>query len=438
MKNLYLLVLVFALNSIGVFAQCETEPMIAAGKTLRKLKISNQSATEYLLKLKASATGASWQKAQAEAAVLTVFVDDKYNQDIILFAGEETFEYQALLGNLSTGKHEISIIINEARSAPLVKQVKIQTVSAVPSANPANDSKHLATINAPFIYLRPDTIDKFSDIPLLTYYEVFDEPENVKRIRYTTIFTNEDGGTASAALMARWGRMTDIEWIYEIRVAPNGGILSEIYQGANHVTKNFQGKRFSSHPIIFDATVNNNFADTGCSALRVSPLLVAANLTNGSRETVMDKFSWTYQIMAQEAIREGRVNPANLSVNTIADLRDYWYLEIRSEPEKAAVSVEIENGQEKSLSDFGDQRLRVERPGFFRIAVRKPTGLTKDFPDSVNLVCSQIAGQPKGFCRNLQLVKIVRLDRLFLPHEKMLTAQPQNIGTGQKISFKIE
>ncbi len=77
---------------------------------------------------------------------------------------------------------------------------------------------YIATINAPFIYARPDTIDKFSDIPLITYYEIFDEPENIKKIRYTTIFSNEDGGTQSAALMARWGRITDIEWIYEMRV----------------------------------------------------------------------------------------------------------------------------------------------------------------------------------------------------------------------------
>ena len=33
-------------------------------------------------------------------------------------------------------------------------------------------------------------------------------------LQYTAIFSNEDGGTSTRALMARWGRTTDIEYIY--------------------------------------------------------------------------------------------------------------------------------------------------------------------------------------------------------------------------------
>ena len=434
-------------QAFGIFAQCDGEPTLSAtGKVLKELKISNQptESRDYLITLKAKVSGASWQKANAEAAVLTVFVDGKYNQDIILFAGDETFEYQAILGKLSEGIHRIQIVRNEARSAPNAKNVKIQIVSIIPFANLFNYSKqglfpsYIATINAPFINLRPDTIDKFSDIPLLTYYEIFEEPDKIWRIRYTTIFTNEDGGTQSAALMARWGRMTDIEWIYEIRVRENGEILSEIIQGANHETKNFKGQRFGSHPLLFDSTVNNNFADAGCSALRVSPKLIQANLTNSSRETVMDANPWTYRIMAEEAIREGRVNPAKLGANTIADPRDYLYLEIKTEPENAAVSVEIENGKEKSLSDFGDRRLRIERPGFVRIAVRKPVEMTKNLPGTVNIICSAISSGKTGNCRNLELRKIVWLDGNYLPREKRLSADARNIKTGEKAIFIIQ
>ena len=34
-------------------------------------------------------------------------------------------------------------------------------------------------------------------------------------LRYSVIFSNEDGGTATPALLARWGRTTDIEMAYE-------------------------------------------------------------------------------------------------------------------------------------------------------------------------------------------------------------------------------
>jgi hypothetical protein len=256
-------------------------------------------------------------------------------------------------------------------------------------------------------------------------------------MRYTTVFTNEDGGTQSAALMARWGRMTDIEWIYEIRVNSAGEIISEIYQGADHQTKNFTGPRLASHPLILDATVNNNFADTGCSALRVSPILVKAELSNGSRETMMDANPWTYRMMAEEAIREGRVDPTNLGANTIADPRDYFYVEIESAPENAAVSVEIGQGDEKSLSDWGDAHLRVDRPGFVRIAVRKPIGLKNDLPEAISLVCSAVKPETNGVCRNFRPVKIVWLDPSFAPLEKPLKAAPKDIETGQKYEFKV-
>ena len=52
---------------------------------------------------------------------------------------------------------------------------------------------------------------------LLMYYEILHEANGNLIVRYTAIFTNEDGGTQTAALMARWGRATDIEWVYQIR-----------------------------------------------------------------------------------------------------------------------------------------------------------------------------------------------------------------------------
>lgn len=448
MKNLLLLLAIIATSSAAK-GQCRDVPLSGStGKTLIERKIVNrsQTASEYLLTVRAAVAGASWQKKGAEAAVLTVFVDGRYYQDMILFAGEKTFEYRALLGQLEPGEHILRLVRNERRSAPGAGQVKITELTIEPLENTfGRGSKgdaaleRLAAINAPMIGLRPDTIDKFSDIPLLTYYEIFYETDKTLIVRYTTVFTNEDGGTASRALLARWGRLTDIEWIYEIRVDPAGKILSENYQAANHVTKDFKGKRFGSHPVLFDATVNNNFADEGCSPLRVSPVLTRARLDDGSRETVMDAFSWTYRIMAEEAFREGRIASENLGANRVADPRDYFYLEIQSEPQRAAVSAEIESAGETARSDYADARLRVDRPGFVRIAVPRPAGLKTDFPASVGVVCSEIAGAAKGLCAKTRLVKIVRLDRFFYPREKTLKgAESRDIEAGSKAVFKIE
>jgi hypothetical protein len=445
MKKLFWIIVLLTCLPYGIFAQCENSSTIAAtGKILKELIVkkakSNSAEAELGLRVKASVKGASWQIKGAEAAVITVFVDGKYNQDVILFDGEESFEYQMLLGKYNFDEHRITIVHNKARSAPNVGTVKIHAaVSTVIDNSKASDSsifRYFATINAPIIFARPDTIDKFSDIPLLTYYEIFDEPENVKKIRYTTIFTNEDGGTQSAALMARWGRMTDIEWVYEIRVNAVGEILSEIIQGANHETKNFTGQRFGSHPLIFDTTVNNNFADSGCSVLRVSPQLVEANLSNGSRETVMDKFPWTYQIMAREAIREGRVNPEKLGANTIADPRDYLYAEIYSELTNAAIALETEMPDGKMISsDAGNKLLRVNRPGFVRIALRLPKEFSKSTPTKFAIRCDAVSTDNAGFCENINLLKVVRLDRNYLPHEVKIKANPQTVKSSEKAFF---
>lgn len=448
MKFTILIFLFCTLFSTKISANCEVEPTVEnTGKILKEIKIEKRRDAKTLepdtneigLFIKASVKNASWQKSGSEAAVLTIFVDGKYNQDAILFAGEKVFEYQLLLGKFDSGEHKITIVLNQKHSAPNVSNVRINSISATRFDDliaTKSIPDYFATINAPVIYLRPDTIGKFSDIPLLTYYEIFDEPENIKRIRYTTIFTNEDGGTQSAALMARWGRMTDIEWIYEMRVTEKGEMISETYQAANHETKNFGGKRFASHPLFLDATVNNNFADTGCSALRVSPILIKANLTNGSRETVMDKNPWTYQIMAQEAIREGRINSEKLSANVVADLREYLYAEIYSEPENAAITFDVETPDGKIISsDSGNKTLRVNRPGYVRIALRLPTDLKNTKKLNASVRCHSIEANKEAVCRNIRLLKIVRLDRDFLPHETKIEVSSKTIKAGETAEF---
>ena len=52
-------------------------------------------------------------------------------------------------------------------------------------------------------------------------------------LKYSVIFSNEDGGTPGVALMARWGRTTDIELAYEVEVR-NGRAVQGRYQGPDH------------------------------------------------------------------------------------------------------------------------------------------------------------------------------------------------------------
>jgi len=452
MKNLLWTILLTALLSFVAFAQCENEPRLEqTGKVLALKKFKtplavtkkNSAENEVYLSLEASATNGAWNKKSAEAATLTLFVDGKYNQDVILFAGNEKFDYRVLLGEFSGGEHTLSIVLNDPRSAPNAKEVRIYSADVLPLSKAArtqnNAGDFAALVNAPILYARPDTVDKFSDVPLLTYYEVFPIGENAFKIRYTIIYSNEDGGTQTAALMARWGRATDIEWVYEIEFK-DGEIVSEVYQGANHETKKYAGKRiFGNHPVIFDATVNNNFSDTGCSELRSAQLPVKVDLSKKSRETIMDENAWTYRVMAQEASREGRVNAAKLDANTIADPRDYLYAEIYSEPKGAAIALEAETSSgEKFSSDSGYAALRVSRDGYVRIAMRLPKDSAANFPAAFAVACYAVSNDGSvrdGSCQNLRLIKLVLLNENYQPIIKKIDSPPQNVKIGDKAVF---
>lgn len=439
MKNLLLFISLLLAATISLNAQCPEITIEEAGKKLASQPFNltqAESNSEIILNLTASAKNTSWATKNAESAVLTVFLDGKYQQDIILFYGAEKFNYKALLGKLNAGKHKLEIVLNRKRTAKKSGEVSISSVKIKPylAKTPADQ---LAISHTPFLYVRPDTIDRFSDIPTLTFYEILPIKENSYLIRYTTIFSNEDGGTQTAALMARWGRTTDIEWVYEIEIE-NGKVVSEKFQGANHVTKNFSGSRlFGNHPALYDVTVNNNFADTGCSALRAAQIPIRADLTAKSRETLMDENPWIYRIMAEEAIREGRINPEKLGANTIADLRDYVYAEIHNEPQESAISLEAKTSDGKTYSSDGDNKfLRVDRKGFIRIALLLPRNARRNSSLTFSIVCySKDVNNQTGGCQKTNLLKIVTLGEDFSPQETKIKTNPFSLRLNERATF---
>ena len=89
---------------------------------------------------------------------------------------------------------------------------------------------------------------------------------------YTVIFTHEDGGTPTDRLMARWGRSTDIEYVYGIRRSGSGSAAVEEYQGSKHEILPFRGTREGRHPLLWVVTDNNMVSDTGPEdAVRFAP-----------------------------------------------------------------------------------------------------------------------------------------------------------------------
>src|SRR6266540_6741434 len=128
------------------------------------------------LEIEARSPGASWGREGAEAAALLVSVDGLSNQDLLLWAGDELFQYRVMLGHLTKGKHIVSVALNLPRSAPGAQIAEVKSLRPLPLAptrrSDGEDEDQLALTHSPVLYARANTIDHFTDIPLLMYYEI--------------------------------------------------------------------------------------------------------------------------------------------------------------------------------------------------------------------------------------------------------------------------
>src|SRR2546421_7410149 len=164
-----------SLNVAGIHlavAQSSSQPTTALATETFNLP----EETELGLEIEARSPGASWAREGAEAAAVLISVDGAYNQDLLLWAGDELFQYRVMLGRLTKGKHTVSVALNLARSAAgahlaEVKSLRPLLLAAAPRSGAAKEDQ-LALAHSPVLYARANTIDHFTDIPLLMYYEI--------------------------------------------------------------------------------------------------------------------------------------------------------------------------------------------------------------------------------------------------------------------------
>jgi hypothetical protein len=438
--QLLLSLLIYTSTAMRLTAQSTSQ----ASEALASESLNLAEDMEVGLEIEGRSPDASWARPGAEAAALLVLVDGVYNQDLLLWAGGELFRYRVLLGRLSKGKHTLSVALNPSRSAPRAQRAEVKALRPLPfattSQSKVDDDDHLALAHSPVLYARANTIDRFTDLPLLMYYEILHEGTGDLIVRYSAIFTNEDGGTQTAALMSRWGRATDIEWVLQLR-ARAGRIIEETYQGVEHETKSFSGSRIAgSHPLLAVASDNNNFSDLACSAVRFAPLPTRAHLETATRESVMDAYPQSYRVMTEELIREQRISEAPADINTIADPREYLYIEAASEQKGAALAFDVKvAGQPGPFSsDMGNARLRIDRSGNFRTAVRLPKGASAGMVESITARCHETTApiERRG-CNNMKLMRVLMLDQSFvtrtLPFQDQ---QPSSLAVGETKVFK--
>jgi len=217
-----------------------------------------------------------------------------------------------------------------------------------------------------------------TDAPLLMWYETVATPRG-RQLRYSVIFSNEDGGTQTDRLMATWGRTTDIEFVYGVEIDEAGQILAEQFQGPGHEVPAFKGRHEARHPLLWVSTDNNMVSESGPTRIRYALQPVKFDLTDVSREAVMDANPWMYAIAAFEMRREGKiVDAAPPGNNAIPDPRRFVYVEACGEVGNAALAfaVAVRDGDAREWipSDRGMRQFRIVRDGCFRAAIPLPAG----------------------------------------------------------------
>jgi hypothetical protein len=374
------LVMVWCLPTVMLIASPFLALRQSAPPLLASQSFTVDGASEVVATLHASCEGCDWGVAGREGAEVMISVDGAYRVHVMLTRGDADAEYRVMLGRYAKGAHAIAVTADPSAAAAGVKAVHVSRVDVtiVKEGEPAFEG----LAHAPILQARPNTIGRFTDVPLLMWYETGPTPRG-RQYRYSVIFSNEDGGTATDRLMATWGRTTDIEFVYGVELDASGRIIAEEFQGPDHKVLPFRGSKSARHPLEYVVTDNNMVSDRAnvnrATPHRYAPAPELFDLTNQSREVVMDAHPWTYRVTSQEMTREGKLaEDAAAGSGKIPDPRRFVFVEACSELEGAAlafgVRVTTPGGARWFDSHRDRDQFRIVRTGCFRGAIPLPRG----------------------------------------------------------------
>lgn len=395
-------------------------------------KTTHQS--EVVAELDLRAPGTDWSREGQEAALATLLVDGRPQQQVMLYGGSDSFTYPVFLGALAAGEHRVD--------------VGGQGVEFL-GARFREDASDVVA-NAPVLYARANTIGKYTDIPLVVYCERLSD-NGAAFLQYTVIFSNEDGGTSTRALMARWGRTTDVEYVYRAFLSSDGAVRRATIQVKDHKELEFRGRRDGSHPLLMPITDNNMIGEAGTPTpirYQIAPILV--DLTGHSREEVMDQHPITYKMMAKELKREAKLRPYGMvDGEKVSDPLNYLYFEMKLAKSESAVAtrVRLRGDPRWYSSNLGhtDYAIRTwkrnpaESPnGFVRTTVELPPGTGPEQIAEIGFECLVPNVASDAPCRVEAVTKCFFLTRDYTPGPNIWTlAASREIPAGEIWTFAL-
>jgi hypothetical protein len=358
---------------------------------------------EGLLRLALSAPHTSWGARTPSSTVVDVTLTDVTTattvstQQFVLYDGANTFTYGGFTGPATTADSYQVTVSAEASHAdggqswpaaswtPKAKVVDSQ-FEVVDPTNP----QYLAMAYAPVMYGR--STSALHDVPLLVDATATPESGGATDLSYTVIWSHEDAGTGFVPFLesGTWGRMTDIENAISFTVNADGTTSDTSYlwggepatgfpdsQGAiQEVDEPFEGQWDGNHPVLRDATGNNDFSDAGTTPFRFQLAPVPGPAAGQTRESVMDANPFTYQISGEEVARWYGDISTDPQSPQIGDMRQYATIDLNasgSGVSSLAVELQLSGGSTWYASDF-HTGYPANGAGHFRTMVKLPEG----------------------------------------------------------------
>jgi hypothetical protein len=408
---------------------------IVVGRSARAVSfpIRSRVAGEGLLSLTVRAPGSDWAVTGRESAVVAVFLDDRRVTDLVIPSADPT-ERQIGLGPISRGPHRVTFRFDTAATPRGVNQAILSKLLlrvvdpqaqrfAVAAHAPIVIGRTVPALGSPYQ-------NATTDVPLIAWHET--GPAATAGhvvVEYSVIWSNEDGGTDTPALMARWGRTTDIEWIYRVELDEHGERVpgSDVYQAANHATLQFTGSYLGSHPVLQTCTENNNMCDRVSADAKLRFLLGTEQTrpADRAREVLMDRNPWTYPVMAAEQVREGKIEAiSDPATPTVGDQRTYLWIEVDKDTGTSggtgsapglSLGVRLKGDPVLYRSDHDRPDWSIARDDPAATTVELPAGTTA--ADLAEIVAVR---QPTGVADNGAPVHVTSLNRAFFLDETYL------------------
>jgi hypothetical protein len=360
-------------------------------------------AGEGLLRLALSAPHTSWGGSRPSSTVVDVTLTDLTTsttvgtQQFVLHAGGRTFTYGGFTGPVTTADaYQVTVSAEASHasgglswpsgsSTPTARVVDSQ-LEVVDPSNP----RYLAVAYAPVMYGR--STSALHDVPLLTDATATPAGGGATNLSYTVIWSHEDAGTGFVPFLewGTWGRMTDIENAISFTVAADGTTTGANYlwggepatgfpdsQGAiQEVDVPFTGQWVGHHPVLRDATGNNDFAETGTTRFRFQLAPVPGPAPGQARESVMDASPFTYRISGEEVSRwYGDVSRDPRSPEP-GGARQYATIDLNTAGtgvSAVAVELQLSGGPTWYASDF-HSGYPAHGTGHVRTVVKLPVG----------------------------------------------------------------